>query len=513
MDGTAPTDVWAVGDWTDAGEIVHTLVEHWDGAAWSLVDSPDSGDGNNSLLGVAAIDADTAWAVGSFVDVDATTSVLLQEWDGVHWNLVAPPPITATDDDLLAVSARSGSDIWAVGTAFDSGAGRKESLVLHRNATAWSVVASPNSGTGDNVLSAVGARSANDAWAVGHSVNPTTGRRSTLAMRWNGSAWSVVTTPNPAPSADNVLLAVAPISANDAWAVGYDTAGGPIETLALHWNGSAWSEVPVPSPGAIGDSLYGIAAVATGDVWAMGTYDQDGIRHPLMVHWDGASWTQASMPDVGSPVSAVINTALAAGTVVGGHVWSVGYDFESGAGIETLAERVCPVSITDAGFSPATATIDHGRTVAWSFPGSNAQTHTATDNSGLGLFDSGARGPGTSFTFAYIAAGSYAVTDETTAANATIKVRPLAAPPSGGVGTQFTVTWSSQTAPPGYVFDTQIKRPGSSNWVNWKTGRTGTKATFTPDAGTGKYSFRSRMRAPASGATSGWSPAAAIQVS
>jgi plastocyanin len=512
IDGSSTNDVWAVGDWSDADEIVHPLIQHWDGAAWSEVDSPDSGAASSSLVGVAAVDADTAWAAGSFVDSDSTTSALLQQWDGQDWSLVPLPPITATDDDLYGISARSASDAWAVGAAFDPGAGRRESLVLHRNATTWSVVGSPNSGAGDNVLFAVAARAANDAWAVGHSVAPSTGRRSTLAMRWNGSAWSVIPTPNPAPTADNVLLAVAPISANDAWAVGYDTGGGAPQALALHWNGSAWTEVPVPNPGTIGDSLLGIAAVATGDVWAMGTYDLEGERRPLMVHWDGETWSQATTPDIGSPISAFVNNALAAGTVVGGQVWSAGYYFVEGVGIKTLAERICPVSVTDAGFSPSTSTIDQGGTVAWDFPTSNGQNHTATDHSGLELFASGGRGPGTSFTFDLVAAGSYSVIDETTSNKGTVKVRPMAEPPSGRIGTEFTVTWSSETAPPGYVFDTQVKRPGSASWVTWKSGKTGTKATFIPDAGTGKYSFRSRMRATPGGASSGWSPSASIQV-
>ena len=86
---------------------------------------------------------------------------------------------------------------------------------------------------------------------------------------------------------------------------------------------------------------------------------------------------------------------------------------------------------------------------------------------------------------------------------------------TGGVGTTattFTVTWAAATPPTGYVFDVQIRRPGAA-FVGWKTGVTSRTASFTPDAGTGTYSFRARLRNIANGATSNYSGAKSISVS
>jgi hypothetical protein len=66
---------------------------------------------------------------------------------------------------------------------------------------------------------------------------------------------------------------VAAASTSDAWAVGTRRAdqGSAFRTLAEHWNGTAWTTVPSPSPGTGDDWLYGAAAVPGGGFWAVGT--------------------------------------------------------------------------------------------------------------------------------------------------------------------------------------------------------------------------------------------------
>src|SRR6266568_5558427 len=88
---------------------------------------------------------------------------------------------------------------------------------------AWTVVPSPSPGVAGNVLPAVASVSANDVWAVGEATDAT-GRQLTLTEQWNGTAWSVVASPNVG-SGFNVLLAVAAVSTTDVWAVG--RAEGP----------------------------------------------------------------------------------------------------------------------------------------------------------------------------------------------------------------------------------------------------------------------------------------------
>src|SRR5262245_48800146 len=83
------------------------------------------------------------------------------------------------------------------------------------------------------------------------------------------AAFAVVPSANPG-SGDNVLNGVAVVAAGDIWAAGYVTSGTAYQALIQHWDGSAWSVVVSPDLGT--DSrLNGVAAVASDDVWAVGS--------------------------------------------------------------------------------------------------------------------------------------------------------------------------------------------------------------------------------------------------
>jgi hypothetical protein len=47
-------------------------------------------------------------------------------------------------------------------------------------------------------------------------------------------------------------------TARNAWAVGYTNNGN---TLIVHWNGTAWAQVPSPSPPP-GSNLTGVGATS-----------------------------------------------------------------------------------------------------------------------------------------------------------------------------------------------------------------------------------------------------------
>src|SRR5205823_8688419 len=65
---------------------------------------------------------------------------------------------------------------------------------------------------------------------------------------------------------------------------------------------------------------------------------------------------------------------------------------------------------TDAGFTPQSVKLKQGWTMKWAFRG--PASHTATDSSGMGLFDSGSKSIVSYFSFAFVAAGRYAYRSE-----------------------------------------------------------------------------------------------------
>ena len=78
----------------------------------------------------------------------------------------------------------------------------------------------------------------------------------------------------------------------DAWAVGMargDTCDPRCITFIEHWNGTAWTPVPSPSPGTgYLDALFGVSATGRHNAWAVGTI---GYSRTLMVHWNGRTWS------------------------------------------------------------------------------------------------------------------------------------------------------------------------------------------------------------------------------
>lgn len=183
------------------------------------------------------------------------------------------------------------------------------------------------------------------------------------------------------------------------------------------------------------------------------------------------------------------------------------------------------VSLTNYVFTPKVTKIGLGSTVTWTNDTSGT-LHTTTSNgvsdgdgtTGIALWTSGTLNPGQSFTFTFRAAGSFPYHCSFHIAlgmKGSVKVPVKVSPASGTTGTTFTITWATAAPPSGDVFDVQIKRPGTTSFVDW-TGHTGITAqsgTFKPGSGSGTYSFRARLRNSTMNAASGYSPAGSISVS
>jgi len=321
------SDAWAVGqflapDQDDDG--LNMLTEHWNGSSWTQVAAPAVLHRDESLLAVSASSASDAWAVGFTKTVSAAgRNPLAVHWNGSNWTIVATPTLTGGSKSTLnGVVALSPTNAWAVGRGRNGAA-----LAEHWNGTAWATVQVPTpAGAASSQLSGISALSPSDMWAAGSvaTVAGTTVQTRTLVEHWNGRAWSIVTSRNATNS--NLLTGVAAVAANNVWAVGYtvttDGTNQPDKTLIEHWNGSAWSLVASPSP-ASNDTLSGVAARSASDVWAVGArQDRSGpipIDRTLTEHWNGSAWSVVASPNVGG------NDNLLNGVgATSGDVWTVG---------------------------------------------------------------------------------------------------------------------------------------------------------------------------------------------
>ena len=93
----------------------------------------------------------------------------------------------------------------------------------------------------------------------------------TLILHWNGRTWARMPSPHPATAGrNNDLSAVGASSGRNAWAVGTFDGGSFLKPLILHWNGRKWVSVPGPGGGASDDELEGVYVISGGNAWAVG---------------------------------------------------------------------------------------------------------------------------------------------------------------------------------------------------------------------------------------------------
>ena len=354
-------DIWAVGyayGYKSAISVDEGIIEHWDGTAWSHVASPHPGQNDDSLFAVKAVSANDVWAVGYYVNTNHWEQTLIVHWNGTAWSRINSPNPGGSNNqnELSGVDAESANDAWAVGDYYVGGT--DESLILHWNGTAWLKFNSQNPGAFSNILASVAVvpgTGGNDAWAVGEYQNTNGGRYLPLFERWNGSAWTNVSVPNVG-GVDNEVNRVFALSANDAWAVGYtiDSTSHLNQNLAFHWDGVSWTLSPVMQQGPYSNTLAGVRGTASDNVYAFGAYYDAASPpqpHILLEHWNGSAWgvtPSSPNPGFGAAFSDMVIFSSADMWAVGGYL-----PFRVEGDAATLAEQFqpcvssCNVTFTD----------------------------------------------------------------------------------------------------------------------------------------------------------------------
>ena len=300
------------------------LIEHWDGAAWTVAQAPGP-PGGSELSAVTAVSPTNLWAVGSYVKTTGSQQAwfpLAEHYSAGAWSpVVLPTPNKEAQSGLVAVSGSSATDVWAVGSI-----GR--TLIEHYDGKAWKLV--PSLRTAGSELAGVAAVSPRDAWAVG-SIGSNSGKSRSLIEHWNGSAWQRVASPDPKGPSDE-LSAISAWSARNIWAVGDYRFRGHTRTLTLHWNGIRWNVARIPSLPSWQSGLRGVTVMGERHVWAVGSAVRGGGHRPLTELWNVCHWSQLAPP---TPSNDVLDLYAVSG-LFPHEVWAVG---SSGATPQTFAEH------------------------------------------------------------------------------------------------------------------------------------------------------------------------------
>ncbi len=330
---------WAVGD--------NGVILHWNGSAWSAIESPTDKDldglvftsnvsgwvygtegvilryahgewwtyssmAPNPRRMVMDPEGEDGWILGSWQLGD-----VVLRWDGKDWvRFFGGGP----DGEALALDFPALGEAWAAGwipgrsragmiwhwdgetwnrefekvgiplqaAAFMPGGdawGAGDNGMLARwDGTEWMAADSPTGQT----LNAVSIRTADDGWAAGEGGQ---------ILRWDGNDWSVEMPYIARGRGDNALysrlLSLALLAPDDGWAAGGLEGGDFSQPWIMHWDGSEWSAVGLfEKKPPCRCSLYAMHFSSADDGWAVGGGDQT-----LVMHWNGAEWTYQTWPD------------------------------------------------------------------------------------------------------------------------------------------------------------------------------------------------------------------------
>ena len=291
---TSSNNCVAVGEFDtgESGAPLQTLIELWDGTAWSVVPSPSPGTEWSILNGVSCISSVSCIAVGDYsAEANGGDQALVESWDGSAWSVVPSVDPGSGPNDLNGVSCTNSNNCVAVG-GYNNGMSSM-TLVEAWDGSAMSVIPSPNpNNSSGGILYGVSCTSSNSCVAVGST-------QGTLVESWNGAVWTIASSP-----ASGYLLGVSCTTSTDCVALGYSYNGSTDVTLVESWDGTAWSVTSSLSPSA-SDTLSGVSCTNLTSCVAVGvSWTAQSTSNTLIE----AGYTPFVTASSGTPQSAVIGT-------------------------------------------------------------------------------------------------------------------------------------------------------------------------------------------------------------
>ena len=278
-------DVWVAG-WIVSMDQNVPLLLHFDGSAWTRFPVPRP-VGEGMLHDVVVTPGGQAWAVGGFdlyTPDEQRRGGLVYRFDGHGWVRVSVPTRVAT---LSAATPSGRAGLWAVGMIENP---LSHPAALRWNGSAWRVDRLPEYerntfatdvvSLGHGRLTVVGSiwLDAASDWLAGVYVVRYTGGRWVLEKRTPVGALSGV---DAGPG---------------GWQVAVGQARPGFRAMAMGRDASGWHRLTVPAPA--GESgLLGVDIRTAADAWAVGWREgTDGYADPMAMHWEGSAWVRVPVP-------------------------------------------------------------------------------------------------------------------------------------------------------------------------------------------------------------------------
>lgn len=288
-------DAFVAGTFASAAEVPVRRVARWDGSRWFPLGSGDSNGVNGVVHALATKPGTDLFAGGEFSEAGGRPASNAARWDGTSWNALG----TGTDGAVRAMALASDGSLYA-GGEFRRAGGQTARGIAQWNGAAWS---EPGGGVNGPVFALL---EMNRGMIAAGAFQEAGGTEARCIALWDGTQWHPFGEGISSLNGIQVIYALA-VRGREVFAAGeFSLAGGnPVQHLA-RWDGERWHALAtaVTRPGWM--TSVRALGVHGGSVFAGGVFSSiDASPVSGIARWDGASWSSLGSGVEGNDESVV----------------------------------------------------------------------------------------------------------------------------------------------------------------------------------------------------------------
>lgn len=275
---------FAAGSYTSSGVTKSLIVSGSNSSMTTVQTTPNpEGASETALKGMSCrVTVAACVAVGYSVKSGKKTAFALRSPESKWVIQSIPEPEGAISSELLGVDCPTSTFCVAVGSYEKSEKEPQWAWSATWNGSSWTLQTVPKPAESlRSALLDVSCSSASSCTGVGAYRNSKNVQIS-FVERWNGTSWSFQTSPNPVGSTNTVFQGVSCVASSPCVAVGDWNNGKSWQPMAQEWNGSAWTLDTTPNPEGATETIIEGVACRSGCLSAGWYADSLGKRKTLV---------------------------------------------------------------------------------------------------------------------------------------------------------------------------------------------------------------------------------------
>jgi hypothetical protein len=303
-EGSGTSACFSVGKQTASGGTSGPYVQLWNGSSWAnQTASVPEGSSAGELQSVDCfpkllLEKLFCFAAGSYTSGGVTNSLVENSTASGSWSVNASAnPEGASETAFKGISCRQAlTACFAVGYSVKSGV--KSLLAEKLSETKWVIQTMPvPEGAVTSELHGVDCASASVCMAVG-SYTLAGGAQWAMSATWDGTSWTLRTVAKPTESKGSILLDVSCSGTSSCTGVGaYKNSKNVQVSFVERWNGTAWSHQSSPNPvGSTNTVFQGVSCVSSTPCVAAGDWYNGKTWQPMAQEWNGSAWALDTTP-------------------------------------------------------------------------------------------------------------------------------------------------------------------------------------------------------------------------